>query len=84
MTTNDLIEGTAWRGLRLRKLKSISDEQLSLLANSQWRAPRMLIVPVRITSDLLTRIRARGIPVSQFLREAGEKALDDTLTEQHK
>jgi hypothetical protein len=36
----------------------------------------MAVVPVRITTALLTRIRARGIPVSKFLREAGEKAAD--------
>lgn len=55
MSANYLIEGTAWRGPRPR---------------------RMTIVPVRITATLLARIRARGVPVSQFLREAGEKALD--------
>ncbi len=44
-----------------------------------WRGPRprrMAVVPVRITTALLTRIRARGIPVSKFLREAGERAAD--------
>ena len=70
--------------IRLRKLKSISDERLGFLAKHQWRSPRlgrMSVVPVRITASLLARIRARGIPVSQFLREAGEKALDDMLME---
>jgi post-segregation antitoxin (ccd killing protein) len=41
----------------------------------------MTIVPVRITTALLTRIRARGIPVSKFLREAGEKAASENKTE---
>ncbi len=55
-----------------------------LIEGTTWRGPRprrMAIVPVRITTNLLARIRARGIPVSQFLREAGEKALDALLME---
>jgi capsid protein len=50
-----------------------------LIEGATWRGPRsgrMAVVPVRITTALLTRIRARGIPVSKFLREAGEKAAD--------
>ncbi len=58
-----------------------------LIEGATWRGPRprrMSVVPVRITASLLARIRARGIPVSQFLREAGEEALDALVTEQRK
>ncbi len=58
-----------------------------LIEGAAWRGPRprrMSVVPVRLTSDLLSRIRERGIPVSQFLREAGEKALDAVLAEAQK
>lgn len=54
------------------------------IKGATWRGPRprrMTIVPVRITTALLTRIRARGIPVSKFLREAGEKAASENKTE---
>jgi hypothetical protein len=50
-----------------------------LIEGATWRGPaprRMAVVPVRITTALLARIRARGIPISKFLREAGEKAAD--------
>jgi len=54
------------------------------IEGATWRGPRprrMAIVPVRITTALLTHIRARGIPVSKFLREAGEKAASEAQTE---
>lgn len=72
---------------RVRKLKNITDEHLRLLANSQWHAPRpcrMAVVPVRITTALLASVRSRGIPVSKFLREAGEQALKTISTEARK
>lgn len=72
---------------RMRKLKNVTDEQLHLLANSQWYTPRpcrMAVVPVRITTALLTSVRSRGIPVSKFLREAGEQALETLSTEAQK